>query len=184
MEKVSLEELLSKDIKGKIICFPTDTVYGVGALIDDNDAIDKIYEMKKRDYSKPLAILTASKNIDKYVLNISPDANRLINEGWPGALTLIFKKSHLISDKITSSLSTVAFRMPNSKIALKILEHFGPLATTSVNISGDKPINSLEDIENKFKDDIDYLVIDQENVLGVPSKIIDVSSENIKIIRN
>lgn len=184
MEKVSLEELLSKDIKGKIICFPTDTVYGVGALIDDNDAIDKIYEMKKRDYSKPLAILTASKNIDKYVLDISQDANKLMDEYWPGSLTLIFKKSHLISDKITSSLSTVAFRMPNSKIALKILEHFGPLATTSVNISGDKPINSLEDIENKFKDDIDYLVIDQEKVLGVPSKIIDVSSENIKIIRN
>ena len=184
MEKVSLEELLSKDIKGRIICFPTDTVYGVGALINDSDGISKIYEMKKRDYTKPLAILTASKNIDKYVTNISPDANKLINEGWPGALTLIFKKSHLISDQVTSGLSTVAFRMPNSKIALKILEHFGPLATTSVNISGDNPINNLNDIENRFKHDIDYLVIDQEEILGVPSKIIDVSSENIKVIRD
>ena len=184
MEKVTLEELLTKDIKGKIICFPTDTVYGVGALINDEEAIDKIYEMKKRDYSKPLAILTASKDIDKYVSILSDDAHKLMNDYWPGALTLIFKKSGLISYKITSGLDTVAFRMPNSKVALKILEHFGPLATTSVNISGESPLNSIEEIEAAFSDYIDYLVIDDEAVNGKPSRIIDVSGNYMKVIRN
>lgn len=183
MEKVSLEELLTKDIKGKIICFPTDTVYGVGAKCDDIKAVDKIYEMKKRDYSKPLAILTSSKDIKKYVDSISTDAVKLMDEGWPGALTLIFKKSKLVSDKITCGLSTVAFRMPNSKVALTILDHFGPLATTSVNISGMAPLNDISDIENNFSDYIDYLVTDKEKVDGKPSIIIDVSGESIKVIR-
>ena len=64
MELVSVEELLKKDIKGCVVCFPTDTVYGVGALVDDLDAIKKIYELKERDYSKPLAILTPNDKLD------------------------------------------------------------------------------------------------------------------------
>ena len=183
MEKVTLNELLTKDITNKVICFPTDTVYGVGAKVSDKEAIDKIYEMKKRDYSKPLAILTPNKNIDKYVVPTNSEAYKLMEEGWPGALTLIFKKSEAISNDITSGLDTVAFRMPDSKIALAILNHFGPLATTSVNISGMPPLNDIETIEQHFSKYIDYLVIDKEDLKGMPSKIIDVSTDSIKVIR-
>ena len=184
MEKVTLDELLTKDITNKVICFPTDTVYGVGAQVGDKLAINKIYEMKKRDYSKPLAILTPTKNIDKYVVKISSEAHNLMDKGWPGALTLIFKKSNIIDDEITNGLDTIAFRMPDSKIALAILNHFGPLATTSVNISGSSPINDLETIVKLFSKYIDYLVTDKEEIKGMPSKIIDVSSDVIKVIRN
>lgn len=184
MEKVTLTELLTKDITNKVICFPTDTVYGVGAKVSDKVAIDKIYEMKKRDYSKPLAILTPNKFIDKYVVKISSEARNLMDEGWPGALTLIFKKSNIINDAITNGLDTIAFRMPDSKIALAILNHFGPLATTSVNISGMPPLNDIETIEKQFSEYIDYLVIDKEEIKGMPSKIIDVSTDSIKVIRN
>ena len=184
MEKVTTQELLTKDIKGKIICFPTDTIYGVGALYNDLDAIEKIYKMKKRDEGKPLAILTSSKDIDKYVIINNDDTYKLIDEGWPGALTLIFKKSDLINDLITKGLDTVAFRMPNSKIALTILDRFGLLATTSVNISGSLPLNNISDIEKEFSSYIDYLVIDEEASIGKASKIIDVSTKDTKIIRN
>lgn len=184
MEKVSVAELLKKDITGKVVCFPTDTVYGVGAIVGDSVAIDKIYAMKKRDYSKPLAILTPDKNIDKYVVYTNSECYKLMKDGWPGALTLIFKKSGIVGYDITSGLDTVAFRMPNSEIALKILEHFGPLATTSVNLSGEAPINNLAEIEDKFSKYIDYLVIDKEEIKGTPSRIIDVSGDYIKVIRN
>ena len=184
MEKLTVDELLLKDIKGKIICFPTDTVYGVGAIYNDLEAIHKIYEMKKRDEEKPLAILTPSKDIEKYIIINNDEAFKLMKDGWPGALTLIFKKSGLISYEITKGKDTVAFRMPNSKIALAILNKFGPLATTSVNLSGETPLNDLEKIEEYFKDYIDYLVIDKEEVIGKPSKIIDVSTNYIKVIRN
>ena len=65
MDVVTLKELLRKDIKGKVVCFPTDTVYGVGALIEDEEAINKIYNLKHRDKTKPLAVLTGNNNIEK-----------------------------------------------------------------------------------------------------------------------
>ena len=138
MDVITLEQLLTKDIKGKVVCFPTDTVYGVGALIDDNEAINKIYHLKNRDISKPLAVLTGTKNIEKYVLEITDFSKQLMDKYWPGALTIIFKKNNIISDKVTSGFNTVGLRMPNSKIALQILNKFGLMATTSVNLSGSK----------------------------------------------
>ena len=78
MDVVTLEQLLTKDIKGKVVCFPTDTVSGVGALIDDNDAIRKIYYLKNRDITKPLAVLTGTKDISKYVLEVSDFSKQLM----------------------------------------------------------------------------------------------------------
>ena len=187
MDVVTLEQLLklqvNKDIKGKVICFPTDTVYGVGASIEDNEAINKIYNLKHRDKSKPLAVLTGSKNIEKYVLEISNEAKDLIDKYWPGALTIIFKKSNIISNKVTCNLDTIGLRMPNSQIALSILNHFGLMATTSVNISGSTPLNDIEEIKKHFGNEIDYLVIDKEETSNVSSTIIDASSSNLKVLR-
>jgi L-threonylcarbamoyladenylate synthase len=183
MEKLTAEELLTKDLRGKIVCFPTDTVYGVGALIDDKKAISKIYEMKKRDAHKPLAILTSTKSIEQYVKYVSLEAKKLMAEKWPGGLTLIFEKSEHIDPLITQGFNTIAFRMPNSKVALTILKHFGLMATTSVNISGEKPLTTLEEIEEKFADYLDYLVIDKEVATNTPSTVIDVTTDEIKIIR-
>ena len=187
MDVVTVEQLsklqINKDIKGKVICFPTDTVYGVGALIEDNEAINKIYNLKHRDKSKPLAVLTGNKHIEKYVLEISNEAKNLMDKYWPGALTLIFKKTNLIPDIVTSNLNTVGLRMPNSSIALMLLEKFGLLATTSINISGDRPLNNKEDIIKQFGNDIDYLVMETQTSSNVSSSIIDVTEKNIKVIR-
>ncbi len=183
MDVITVQDLLTKDIKGKVVCFPTDTVYGVGALIDDIDGINKIYNLKNRDKSKPLAVLTSTKNIDKYVLSINSNAKQLMNLYWPGALTLIFKKSNMINDIVTSNLDTVGLRMPNSKVALQILNHFGLMATTSVNISGKEPLNDINEIIKYFSDDIDYLVVDKEETSNVSSTIIDVTTDTFKVIR-
>lgn len=183
MEIVTVEELLKKDLKGKVVVFPTDTVYGIGALYNDLEGIEKIYKIKKRNQNKPLAILTSTRNIDSYVNAISKDAKDLMNEKWPGALTLIFEKSDKVSNKLTMGFKTIAFRMPNSKIALAILEHFGLMATTSVNISGEAPMNNIDEICEKFKDDVDYIVKDRASFSTIPSTIIDVSGNEIKVIR-
>lgn len=183
MDVITLKDLLTKEIKGKVICFPTDTVYGVGALINDSEAINKIYHLKNRDTSKPLAVLTGTKDIEKYVLEINEFSKQLMDKYWPGALTLIFKKSNIISDKVTSGFDTVGLRMPNSKIALQILNKFGLLATTSVNLSGSAPLNNIEDIIKYFSDEIDYLVLDTEETSNVSSTVIDVTVNPYKILR-
>ena len=137
--------------------------------------------MKHRSKSKPLATYTY-KRYSRYVESINDEAQTLIDHGWPGALTLIFRKSNLISDKVTNGLPTIAIRMPKSKIALEILNHFGPMATTSVNISGEKELNSIDEIAEKFNEYIDFIVVDKEKLNYKPSMIIDCTN-NMKIIR-
>lgn len=177
-------KLTKEEIKNKIIAFPTDTVFGVGALIDDLQAIDKIYELKHRDYSKPLAILASSiDDIIPYVKEVTEDLKEIMNKYWPGALTIIFNKNENVSDKITAGFKTIAFRIPNCKISLDILKQTGPLATTSVNISGNTPLNDYQEINKYFGDNIDFIVSENVSSSNISSTIIDVTSNEIKIIR-
>lgn len=183
MEKIKINDIDKIDLKGKVIVFPTDTVYGIGTKIDDFEGLKKIYAIKERSYNKPLAVLTPDFNIDKYVLNINPVAKELMREYWPGALTIIYKKSQLVNDLVSACLDTVGFRMPNSKIALKVLKQFGVMATTSINISGEEPLNDVNDIINAFEDKIDYIVMDQELQSKVSSTVISVNEDGIRVLR-
>ena len=184
MIKIRVDELIKlpvSDIIGKVIVFPTDTVYGIGALCNDLEGIKKIYDLKHRDKSKPLACLASSIEDVLSVVNINNTRTSEFMEHWPGALTLIFEKK----DKklIDESLSTIAFRIPNSNVALKVLKHFGIMAVTSMNISGSLPLNDLKSIEENFGEEIDYLVIDEENLSTVSSTILDVSTSIVKVLR-
>lgn len=179
-----LDKLTKEDLIGKVICFPTDTVYGVGCILGDNEALEKIYELKNRDLSKPLAILVPNSNSIVPFINDSPKiADELMNKYWPGALTIIFNKKEGVCDDFTKGLPTIGFRMPNSKVALTVLEKFGPLATTSVNISNNPPLNSLEEIKKYFGDKIDFIIEDKEIISKVSSTIVDVTKEVLVILR-
>lgn len=175
MEKITLDNILKlskESLKNKIIIFPTDTVYGVACLYKDEVGKEKIYQMKKRDYGKPLPVLCSSIDQAKQIALI-PDNEYM--KLWPGALTIIF-------NTIDKS-DTIAIRIPNSNIALKIIEHFGPLYTTSVNYSGEKEINTIEEIENLFSDYVDYLVTDKQTFSKIPSTIISLTGEKVKVLR-
>lgn len=173
-----------KTLENKIIAFPTDTVFGVGALIDDPIAINKIYQLKKRDFNKPLAILAATfDDIKPFVTNVDTDIMNIIKANWPGALTIIFKKSEFAKNILDQNLDTLAFRIPNCQEALELLSKTGPLATTSVNISGESPINTYQQIKQLFGNQIDYIIEKNVKSSNVSSTIIDVSTGKIKIIR-
>ncbi|HPN90338.1 MAG TPA: Sua5/YciO/YrdC/YwlC family protein, partial [Bacilli bacterium] len=87
-------QMPKENLRGKVVVFPTDTVYGIGALLDDPDGIAKIYRIKHRDEQKPLAILVGEiEAIYPFVREISPEAKRIMEEYWPGELTLIFEKA-------------------------------------------------------------------------------------------
>ena len=179
-----LNKLTKEDLIGKIICFPTDTVYGVGCILGDDSALEKIYELKNRDLSKPLAILVPSSNsIISFIKECPNVAKEYMDKYWPGALTIIFNKKEGVCDSFTKGLSTIGFRMPNSKVALAVLNKFGPLATTSVNISNNPPLNNLDDIIKYFGDKIDYIIEDKEVVSEVSSTIVNVSTGTPVILR-
>ena len=184
MKSNELLKMNKSDLSGKIIAFPTDTVYGVGALLNDLEGINKIYELKHRDNSKPLAILAPSiESILPYIEYPKVEVMELMERYWPGALTIIFNKNQENKVLFNTEFNTIAFRIPSSNIALSILSKFGPMATTSVNISGSAPLNSYEEINNYFKDQIDYIISDVESLSGVSSTIIDATKNPFVVIR-
>ncbi len=184
MKKNDFLKLNKEDLQGKIVCFSTDTVFGVGALINDVVAINKIYTLKHRDLNKPLAILAAKvEDILPYVDSFSKEVRELMDKYWPGALTIIFNKNKNTENKVNEEFKTVGFRIPASTIALDILEKFGPMATTSINLSGDAPLNDYKNIVDIFGDKIDYIIEDTEPSINVSSTVVDASTNPWKILR-
>ena len=181
---MKLNELLEKEIKGKVIAFPTDTVYGVGCLIDDEESISKIYELKERDFDKPLAVLVGTlDDAIKLVNGLNEEAVELIKKYWPGALTIICEKGECVPKFLNPKFSTIGIRMPNSEVALEILRKYGPMAVTSVNKSGEIALNDYSDICSLYGDKIDYIVESNEVSSNVSSTVIEVNESGVKVLR-
>lgn len=176
---VEVEKLLKNDLKDEVIIFETDTVYGIGCLIDSEVGIKKIYNLKQREEKKPLAILCANvKQVKKLVVDFDR-FEYLADKYWPGALTLIFNKTSVVSNGITSGLNTVGVRIPHNKTALKILEKYGPMAVTSLNISSEKEILNFKDTL-VFENKVNFIVVGKD-LSSISSTVYDCI--NNKILR-
>ena len=157
MMKISVKNLLKKDLKDEVIIFQTDTVYGLGCRISSELGVERIYEIKRRDGNKPLAVLCANiEQVNSIVTNFEL-GQKIGEKYWPGALTLILPKKDIIGDYITSGFNTVAVRIPNDFIALSILEKYGPMAVTSLNLSTEPAILKYRDAL-EYVSEVDYLV--------------------------
>lgn len=140
--------------EGNAIIFPTETVYGLGADIYNDEAVHKIYEIKSRNYSNPLAAHIGKLDDIYSLTKFVPDELFILAEAFlPGPLSIILPKNENISNLVTANLKTIGIRFPDDKVALKLINDFGsPLAATSSNISGQKsPINGIEAYENLNK---------------------------------
>ena len=172
--------------KGEVLAFKTDTVWGFGCLPSDDVAVDKIYEIKKRDEKKPLILMSYEfEPLQKYIEEIPKYAYDLIEKYLPGGLTLIFKKSKLCSPKITS-FNTIGIRIPNSTDFINIAKNVegGVLATTSCNISSQVPVKDYFEAVEKFSK-VATIIPPIENTLNenIPSTVILCEKENYKILR-
>lgn len=173
---------------GKIIIYPTDTVYGVGGIITNEETIKNIYKAKDRSFSSPLIALISSADKIEEIAVINEKnrdkINKLIQVFWPGGLTIILESKKIVPPIMISNGKTVGVRMPDHEAALKIIESAGGiLPTTSANISGEATPRSYEELDEKFKCRVDITVDGGKCPIGTASTIIDMSSENIKILR-
>lgn len=169
---------------GNIGIFPTDTVYGIGCDALNITALKKLYKVKKRNFKKPINILISNKNmLNKYVKNINSIEQKLIDNFWPGDLTIIFNKSNIVPDLLTSGLETIGIRMPDNKICLEIIEKLGkPIAMSSANISDNAPDSSLEEILEDFNNKV-HFIINSGIIYNKPSTIVRIDNNEIKILR-
>jgi len=171
--------------EGKTVVFPTETVYGLGGNIYCEDTLSKIYEAKGRPADNPLIVhIWDISQLKELVEEIPENAKILMNKYWPGPLTIIFKKNKNLPNYITRGLDTVAVRMPNNPIALKLLEESGvPVAAPSANTSG-KPSPTIgrhvvEDLNGK----VDIIIDGGSCKIGLESTVIDVYSTPLMILR-
>ena len=130
-----LNEIVSVVKQGKIVAFPTETVYGVGIEFNNLDALERLMEAKNRDYSKAITLMVSKKeDIEKYAY-VSDDARKIINAFMPGMITLVFNKKECVNDVMTHGKKTIGIRIPDSQFVLELLDSAGPMLVTSANLS-------------------------------------------------
>lgn len=178
-----MKEIVEVIKDGGVVIMPTDTIYGIIADATNEYAIQRVYEMKKRNENKPMLMLVNSiEMLENYVSSISDIERKLIDELWPGALTIIFKKRN-VSDLLTGGLDTVGIRFPDNELLIDIMNEINvPLLSTSVNVSGDESATCINNISNSILDNVDY-VFDVGECKGEPSTIVVVNNNELKVLR-
>ena len=172
---------------GGTVAFPTDTVYGLGAIYSDAEAVKKIFMAKERPQTKPLSILVSDiSQVRMLAADISDEAYKLMQAFWPGALTIILRKNEHadIPDEVSAGGDTIGVRMPDSKAALKLIEAAGsPLAAPSANISGERSARIASEVIDDLDGRIDMILDGGDCPIGISSTIADMSGGSCRILR-
>lgn len=170
---------------GGIVVFPTETVYGIGADAFNEEAIKKLYKIKKRPLNKKTSLLVSSIDMLKQVTqNISDIEYKLIKEFFPGPLTLVLNKKDIIPNILTNNEEIVGFRMPANRMALELIENVGrPIATSSANLTGETSGTNLEEIRKVFKESVDFYIDGGKSKIGIGSTVVQVIDGTPHIIR-
>ena len=180
-----LKKIANEIKNNKVVIFPTETVYGIGANGLDAEAIKKLFIAKKRPENKPINLLISNIDmIENVAKDLTPLDYALIKEFFPGPLTLILKKKDNVPNILTANGDTVGVRMPANEIALKLIEYANiPIATSSSNISGNETGINIDNIFDDFNGRVDYIIDDGPSKLGVASTIVKVVDNKPIILR-
>ena len=177
-----------KTHKDAVFAFPTDTVWGLGCLIESKQGVERIYSIKHRDRRKPLILLSNKiEYLEPYVDKMPELAVEWSKKYWPGALTLVVKKSKMTPDYMTSGFDTVGIRIPDNKDLLDFLEQCvetHAIATTSANISGNNSSITKEEVISSIGDKIDFITDGEDPDKKFESTVVAVYEDNTyKILR-
>ncbi|MBD3213803.1 MAG: threonylcarbamoyl-AMP synthase [Candidatus Lokiarchaeota archaeon] len=170
---------------GGLVAFPTETVYGLGANALNPRAVGKIFKVKGRPPDNPLIIHIGGKSeLERLATNIPQQVELLIENFWPGPLTIVLQKAPIVSQIVNSGLETVAIRMPSNKIALSLIKESQiPIAAPSANISTRPSPTCAEHVINDLKGRIDAIIDGGETNIGVESTVIDLTTTPITLLR-
>lgn len=169
----------------KIVCFPTETFYAMGIRYDCKEGLQRIAKLKERPGAKAFSLIIGRKeDLSEIVDEIEPLAEKIIEQLWPGALTLVFKAREGLPELITDVNNTVAVRVPDRSFALDIARCAGfPITATSANKSGMPPSRSVEDIKHYFSQGVDLVIDGGVSKAKNPSTIIKVDQDKIIVLR-
>ncbi len=170
---------------GGLVAFPTETVYGLGANIMNDKAIQSIYHVKGRPADNPLiAHISNQHQISLLTDSLTPKAEVLMKHFWPGPLTMVLSKAERISKSVTGDRNTIAIRMPDHNVALLLIEHTGfPVVAPSANLSGKPSPTKAQHVMDDMYGKIDVILDAGPTGIGVESTVVDLTTKPPSLLR-
>jgi L-threonylcarbamoyladenylate synthase len=171
--------------RGHVIVFPTETLYGLGADALNEAAVEKVFQLKGRASGNPISVLVANQEmLDTLIAKVPSTAQRLIDQYWPGPLTLVLPGRKNISKYLCNSSGGVGVRISSQPIAASLVNGLGrPLTATSANPSGKEPARTLQEAKNYFGNQVDVFIEGGTLASQSGSTVVEVMEDSIRIIR-
>lgn len=185
----NLSDVLKRAVEilnnGGIVAYPTETFYGLGVKFDKEASLKKLYELKKRPKGKPMPLIIGSRaSLSMVAVFVNEIAESLMDEFWPGPLTLLLKAKEGLSSYLTANTGRIAVRIPGESAALYLVREAGfPITATSANPSGMPPAEDAGAVIRYFGEEVDMVIDGGRTPGGLPSTIADVTEKKIKIVR-
>jgi L-threonylcarbamoyladenylate synthase len=181
-EKEKLEQTITVLENGGTVVYPTDTLYGLGVDIYREDAVRKVYTIKKRSFNNPISICVSKIGDIGKIAYMDKDTEEIVKKLLPGPFTIILRKKENISPMLTAGGEKIGIRIPDNRICRELTQRF-PITTTSANISGIKAPKSLKEVLKELGDLVDLILDDGRSGEGVPSTVVDLTTRPPKILR-
>ncbi len=184
-DKLTLVTAAQAIMRGGVIAFPTDTLYGLGCSLFDTLAVEVVGRLKRRAPSHAfISLIPEPSQADGLALSVSSVARLLIKNCWPGPLSLIFVAAEIVPASVRGAGGTIALRCPNDPLSHALLQHVGgPVVSSSANLSGQPPAETAEDVVGYFGNQLDLVLDGGPRRGGVPSTLVDVSGPRPKLLR-
>ena len=170
-------------LQGGVIAFPTDTFYGLGVDPFNRDAVDRIFAIKGREKNKPLLLLISSREqLETLVRDITPAHSTLMQEFWPGPLTLLFEPRSVIPENV--SAGRIGIRQPGNSMTRDLISAFGqPITAPSANLAGEAPPTTAKQVDQSLGKHLELIIDGGTCPGGEPSTLIDATETPVRLIR-
>jgi len=168
--------------KNELIVYPTDTLYGIGGNPFNEEAIKKIFIIKKRP-NVPISVAVSNIDMIKNLAELNSAAVRICEKFLPGPVTIVLFKKKNVPTLLTAGSEKIGIRIPDNKIALDIIKRFGPITSTSANLHKGKLPVDIETSKSQLGKKIQLYIDDGRCKYSKPSTVVDVSDGKIKILR-
>ncbi len=170
---------------GGIVVYPTDTLYGIGCIVTNDEALANLYDLKGRAVHMPLPVMIARPDdLAGLAVNVSREAWKLMQAFWPGALTVVLQARKEVSKLLLGGGESIGIRMPNSELCRRMVIQAGnPVVTTSANRSGEPPVDTIRALPDSILRRIDLAIDGGEIPGGTPSSVIDFTGGKCALLR-
>jgi L-threonylcarbamoyladenylate synthase len=181
----ALLEAAEAVLRGGVIAFPTDTLYGLGCSLFDVSAVEMVARLKRRDPSLAvISLIPEARQVYGLAREVSEVAELLMTRFWPGPLSLIFQAAPIVPARVRGAGGTVALRCPRDTLCQRLLDRIGgPVVSSSANLSGQRPAETAEEVVRIFGNQLDLVIDGGPRHGGLPSTLVDVSGTRTRLLR-